>query len=379
MKIVCITAYTFPSKRAEPYHQKSLAEAFTAHARNDFLFVINGTIPPEFSNIPTLSVKAPKRARAIFYFFWFPRFVYAHKLSQSDTVVSSNDPYLLIAFIVWKRILRYKYRICADWHLLFDDWKDRFITRHCNYIITTTQRLKDVTVSRCGINPGKVLVAYGGIDESLLDVHRQDDVRKLRAQLQLPADAFLIGYAGTFRCMGLEKGLDTMLSALVHMPKQVHMVFVGGTKEEIKDYEQLARQLEVNERCLFFARQPFTKIMEYEQAMDILVIPYPDQHHFRDYGFPIKVWEYMATGRPIVYSDLDIIAEVLREKGTAFIPDDPISLARALTSIYDDPEQAMSISRKNIENVKQYTWSLKAGKILDFWGYATEKHTSTNI
>ena len=68
----------------------------------------------------------------------------------------------------------------------------------------------------------------------------------------------------------------------------------------------------------------------YEQASDVLVIPYPDKPHFRLYGFPMKVYEYMASQRPIVYSKLELAEEVLPDCGYGFVPDDPNDLVEKI-------------------------------------------------
>ncbi len=379
MKIVYVTSYSFPSTKAEPYHVKSLARAFTEHIGKNLLLVVYGTAPTEFDDILTFSTKKRKRLRTLFYFFWFPQFVRQHQLKNEDIVFLSNDPYLLLVFIFWRKVLGYSYKICADWHLLFEDWKDTVIARYCDYMVSTTKRLKDITVSKCGVPPEKILVAYGGVDENLL--FKKEDVSKqaLREELGLPQDAFLIGYAGTFRSLGLEKGLTTMLRALPELPSHMHMVFVGGTREQIPEYEVLADELGVKERCTIISRQPFEKIIRYELAMDVLVIPYPDQHHFRDYGFPIKVWEYMATGRPIVYSNLEIIDEVLHGRGTAFTPDSPQSLRDTILSIYDNFPAIETASKKNMIDIEDYTWNKKAQKILTFFGYTKKEQVIPHL
>lgn len=366
MKIVFITSYSFPSTKAEPHHVKSLAHAFTRHIGRNLLLVVYGSAPAEFGGINTYSTKKRKRFRTLFYFFWFPRFVYQNQLQNEDVVFLSNDPYLLLIFIFWRKIRGLKYKICADWHLLFEDWKDTVITRNCDYIVSTTERLKTLTVAKCGIPEEKILVAYGGVDESLLSTSVFEEKQIIRTELGLPGDAFLVGYAGTFQSLGLEKGLTTMINALPRLPKHISMVFVGGTREQIPEYEKLARELGVFNRCIFLNRQPFAKIFRYELAMDVLVIPYPDQHHFRDYGFPIKVWEYMATGRPIVYSNLAIINEVLNGRGTAFVPGDSESLAHTILSVHDNFSEAEKVSKKNIQDVALFTWEKKAQKILNF-------------
>lgn len=367
MKIVYITSYSFPSTKAEPYHVKSLAEALAARIGTNLHLVINGIIPPELEHIQTASIKKKKHFRTVFYLFWFLGFLYRSQLRGKDVVFISNDPYLLLIFIFWKKILRFKYKVCADWHLLFEDWKDNAIAQNCDYMISTTQRLKDITVSKCLVSGDKILVAYGGIDQNLLFKKDHIDKKTIREELGLPMDAFLVGYAGTFQSLGLEKGLKTMIDALPKLSKQTHMVFVGGTREQIPEYEALAHTRGVSDRCIFLGRQLFSKILQYEQAMDLLVIPYPDQHHFRDYGFPIKVWEYMAVGRPILYSNLAIIAEVLNGRGTPFTPDDSASLAEATRFVQDNFLEAEKVSEKNMTDVEQYTWDKKAQRIINFF------------
>lgn len=367
MKIVYITSYSFPSTKAEPYHVKSLARAFTEHLGQNALLVVYGTPPAEFDGIQAFPTKTHRRFRTLFYFFWFVQFIHKEKLMGSDVVFFSNDPYLLLIFVFWRTILFKKYKVCADLHLLFEDWKDTLITRYSDYLVSTTERLKSLAVTRCGTPPNKILVAYGGVDHELLGRNEHVEKELLRKEFGLPSDSFLVGYVGTFRSLGLEKGIGTMLRALPQLPEHVRMVFVGGTRDQIPEYAAIAKELGVLGRCMFIERQPFAKIMQYELAMDILTIPYPNQPHFRDYGFPIKVWEYMASGRPIVYSDLAIISEVLKGRGTPFTPDSPESLAKKIMYIAHNYEETERVSKKNTILITEYTWSKKGKKIIEFF------------
>ena len=166
--------------------------------------------------------------------------------------------------------------------------------------------------------------------------------------------------------MGFEKGIGTMIAALPQLEKNITMVFVGGSIPEIDGYTRVAEKEDCADRCIFVKRQPFDKVVEYELAMDVLVIPYPDKHHFRNYGFPMKVWEYMAAGRPIVYSNLEIIREVLQERATPFEAGSPRSLADSIRFVREGNESAEKISGKNPTEVKAYTWRARAENILNF-------------
>jgi len=80
----------------------------------------------------------------------------------------------------------------------------------------------------------------------------------------------------------------------------------------------------------------------------------------------MKVYEYMASGVPVLYSNLPIIDEVLSGFARAFTPDDPQSLAYELSDIIKNQGGAQHIAQKAKEKAKEYTWKEKAKTILQF-------------
>ena len=343
-----------------------MARAFTELLGKNFLFLVRGNIPDELKNINTMSVKLPKHFRAFFYFLRIPFLIISQKWNNYETIFFSYDPYLLSVIIFWRKFFRFKYSICSDWHQLFDDWRDKYVAKRSDYIISTSKRLKGILSSVCGIDRNKILVAYGGVNKNSFIEKAKIKKEEHRKRLGLPADLFLVGYIGGFRSVGMEKGLDTMIKALEYLDENIIMVFVGGSKQHISEYMVFAKEMDIEDRCIFVEKQPFKKVVEYELAMDILVIPYPDKHHFRDYGFPMKVWEYIASGRPIVYSNLEIIAEVLEGRGIPFQPDDEHCLADSILSIFNNIESAEKIDRENSSVVRSYTWKSRAENIIKF-------------
>lgn len=366
MKVVYITSYTFPSTRAEPYYLKSMAQAFVHSLGSDFLLMIRGKVPDELCCANAVSVHAPSRFKLLWYFFWFPFMCVKRKYRGNDVVFISNDPYLLIIFTIWKILSMSQYKICADWHQLFDDWKDHLIAYGATYNITTSKRLKELLVARCHVPEQKVLVAYGGIVPEPFLEKRKIPKEVLRKKLKLPEDKFLVGYLGGFVSVGFGKGLDTMIQALPYLNENIMLIFVGGAKDHRGEYEKLAQNLGLNHRCIFIGKQQFETLVEYEVALDVLAIPYPNKPHFRDYGFPLKVWEYMAAGRPIVYSNLAIIGEILEGCGIPFVPDNPESFAKVVSSVYEDVHAADTMAEKNTRNVYAYTWDERVSKIVKF-------------
>ncbi len=366
MKFSYVTSQKYPSSKADPFFWRSMAEAFQKTLGNDFVFVVRNTASEALPNFHTLSLSLPYRFRKILYFLVTPFLVMKQDWNGTDRIIFSADPYLLAIFIFWKKTLRLRYRVCSDWHQMFGDWKDSFIASGSDYLITTSERLKGKLVRECGVNPSKALVAYGGTNPTIFNERRTDDALALRTRLNLPEKMYLVGYVGAFKAIGQEKGLRTMIEALPLLPEEVKMVFVGGSSALINEYCEYAKEQGVDDRCFFLEKKPFPEFMDYELAMDILVIPYPDEPHFRDFGFPMKVWEYMAAGKPIIYSNLEIMAEILLNRGTAFKAGDAHNLAEAVVRVKDAGPIEITRAMQNITDVEAYTWQGRAKHIINF-------------
>ena len=75
----------------------------------------------------------------------------------------------------------------------------------------------------------------------------------------------------------------------------------------------------------------------------------------------------MASGVPIVVSDLPSLREVLNEFNAFFVePDNPRAFAEGIARVLGDKAFSQKISRRALENVKKYTWENRARNILDF-------------
>jgi glycosyltransferase involved in cell wall biosynthesis len=85
------------------------------------------------------------------------------------------------------------------------------------------------------------------------------------------------------------------------------------------------------------------------------------------YSSPLKLFEYMAQGLPIVASDLPAFREILRdgENAVLFKPGDPEALAGSLDRILHDPELAAGLGKRARLAAEDYTYTRRGQKILD--------------
>jgi len=90
----------------------------------------------------------------------------------------------------------------------------------------------------------------------------------------------------------------------------------------------------------------------------------------RYFTSPLKLFDAMAAGTPLVASDLDSIREIVRdgENGVLVDPDSPTALAAGLRRVLDDPPFAAAIAATARAEAAQYTWERRAERILDRLG-----------
>lgn len=362
MKFINPTFKKYPAKTADAIYGRKMSQAFQEILGKDFLLIVIKNEGDELKNINTQVFKLnATRFRFFHYILQLFLFVFKKRKTHKETVFFSND-YTLVSFLlILRKIFFLKYYVCVDWHMFGEDWKDGCMARHADLHITTTQQLKDLITESFNTNDKKIFVAYGGVDEKLFEV--QEDKNSLRARLSLPEGKKLIGYVGFFKTLGMSKGIDTMIRALVDLGDDYHMVFVGGKQDEIDFYTSFAKQQGVLDRCIFRGVLPQEEIFAYEKALDTLVIPYPKQPHFEKYGFPMKTYEYMLSRTSIIYSDLSILSEVLRPFGFSFKADDSKDLSRVIEYVDNHQNERQEKIELAERMGLELTW-LKKGKAI---------------
>jgi len=105
----------------------------------------------------------------------------------------------------------------------------------------------------------------------------------------------------------------------------------------------------------------------------VLVMPYTSRMTIKDgmaaaeFTSPIKLFEYMASRRPIVATALPTIKEVLEDCGNALLvkPDSVDSLVNGIKTVLVDHNLAEKISIQAARDVKKYTWEERVKKILN--------------
>lgn len=235
-------------------------------------------------------------------------------------------------------------------------------------IVVISQGIKDAFI-QFGFLPDRILVAHDGVDIEQFDLSIPKE--QARTELELPQNTWLVGYVGQLKTLGMSKGLDLLMEGFSSFHRKhpnSTLVIVGGASEDIRELQRLSQNFRIPSDAIIFAgRQSHGSIPKYLKALDVLVMTYPNQPHFANFMSPLKLFEYMASRRPIVTSDLPTIREVLNEDGAFMIrSDNSRAIAQALEDIFSHPKEAQQKAEQARSVVEQYSWRIRAQHILSF-------------
>jgi glycosyltransferase involved in cell wall biosynthesis len=166
------------------------------------------------------------------------------------------------------------------------------------------------------------------------------------------------------------KGTDGLLHAVRRLPDARLTVVGGQDPEDLQRLRALAARLEIASRVDFVGQVAPHRVGEYMARARIGVIPLPargfvEAEHFTS---PLKAFELMRAGVPIVATDLPSTREILRHDANAWLvaPDDPDALAAGIARLQSDRMLAARLVRQAALHVMDYTWTARARRILDF-------------
>jgi glycosyltransferase involved in cell wall biosynthesis len=224
---------------------------------------------------------------------------------------------------------------------------------HAHVVVTVSDVLREELVER-GVPPERIACYPNCVDTDLYDARRfgDEDIAALRARHGIDRDACLATFIGTF---GHWHGADLLARAIAALVdddeewvkrQQLHFMLVGdGLKmpevRAILDHERYAPYVTLT------GLVPQEEGPAHLAASDLLLsphVPNPDGTPF--FGSPTKLFEYMATGKPIVASALNQISDVLTPALSATVlPSSPPTPESAEVAVLTEPGNAADVLR----------------------------------
>ena len=234
-----------------------------------------------------------------------------------------------------------------------DIYKKSIVGNKKLILTAITSNLADQISELFQIDRKIIQISPSGVDKSRFSKHILN-FNKIRKTIM---------YIGSLHS---NRGIDSFILASKHVNEHDFLI-VGGTEQ---DSDKLKVKFNLNNKSnlKFVSHQTHSKISDYYNNADILILPMTsNQSHTRLYSSPNKLFEYMASGKPIIASDLPSINEVVTHNHSAllFKPDDSNDLTKKIYKLVNNKKLAEKLSLNSLNLVDNYTWQTKARNMLD--------------
>lgn len=308
------------------------------------------------AGMPVVRAWAPLRPAALRHFCCGLTLPLRRQFRQADLVYTRNLWVAWLALVFGQRVVFDHYRPWPEQIPPLQLWIHRLIC-HRRFLVNishseyTRARYLDI-----GIAPDKLHCVRNGFEPSRLAAPVPPDVAKRR--IGIDSDKKTVVYTG--RING-KKGLELVIDAARRLPDHV-FILVGSQANGV--IEALAS---TTTNVLIVPWQSAEAIGQYIFAADVLLIP-PSLKPLTEFGstvIPLKLYLYMASGRPILAGDTPDLREVLQDGRNALLccPDCVESLVAGIRALTEVPGLARGLAATALADSRELTWAARARRI----------------
>lgn len=325
--------------------------------------------------VPVLSKKSSVTFFS-FYFFLFFQFIFYFFKSRPDVIYTRHQQMEWLT--TWTRlILPVKYVIevngVSTVELAIYSQSRRLIKmtqrlewmvfRLPHLIVTPHRNIRDALCQNYGLNPDRFLVVSNGANP---DIFRPMDAGECRRRLNLDKDGIYLIFVGSFKKWhGIDRIVKVFPRLLEKIPK-IHLLLVGDGDQR-PSMERFVLENKIESRVHFLGKKKFEEIPPIINAADLCVAPYFDELLNQTGISPLKIYEYMACGKPVISSPLGGLETLFHtyEIGALVDSKDPEDWVPAIEDLINDEERRRHLganARKALEEV--FAWPVICEKIL---------------
>ncbi|HVW82862.1 MAG TPA: glycosyltransferase [Candidatus Paceibacterota bacterium] len=348
-RLLYATSALFPSQMANRVQILSMARAF--HEALGERFILG--IPAQSVLVEGFQIARVPGSTWSFALAWR----YANLIRRERiTHVFCREERLLYFLMLFSRLAGVRVEFVFEAHWVLDNSFFRAVVRRADRIIATASGVM-TDLAPLEIPQNRLAIEPNGVDLAVYTT--LPDADTTRARYKIAEGARLIGYTGS---IGVHdwKGVDILLEAARAAPPGWLFWLVGGEPKEVGELR--ARYPDVR----FEGYQAHAQIAAIQAACDILVLPNKSRDPASErYTSPLKLFEYMASGAPILASDLPSAREIVSEEEVVFFTaGDATALCAGIAQIFADPEAARARAARARAKAGEHTWSARARRIV---------------
>ncbi len=215
---------------------------------------------------------------------------------------------------------------------------ERVMIRRSRVVIVICQSLEE-TVRGIDQDARTILIenAPGSSDDQATD----EEAVAVRRRFGLSSSTPVVLYTGTFEAY---QGLDLLFEAMAHVHRSIPeatLVLAGGKPGQVDKARRQARAAGIEDVAIFAGERPSTEMPGYLLACDVLVSP-----RSRGTNTPLKIYQYLRSGKPIVATRLLTHTQVLSDDTAILTGTSPREFADGILAALQDPNRAAAIGTR---------------------------------
>lgn len=249
------------------------------------------------------------------------------------------------AWLYWLKYLGYK--------LVFAS-----AVKRAKKIITPSKFVKKEIIREYLIDSSKIEVTYEGFDHKIQN--QKKEVLK-KYQIEKP---FLL-YVGS---VYPHKNVENLIKAVVILNQENHpsfpkitLVIICGRSVFWQRLQSKIKEMNVEDLVKMTGFVPDEELGSFYQ--EALVFTFPSLSE----GFGLPGLEAMATGTPVIASDIPVLREIYGNAAEYFNPLDPEEMAKKINEVITNDKIRNNLTRKGLERVKDFSWQKMASQTLQIY------------
>jgi len=214
---------------------------------------------------------------------------------------------------------------------------ERFMIRRSRVVIVICPALEETVRA---IEPRAHTIVIENAPGSIVDGAAPEAASALRQSLGIGAETPLVIYTGTFEAY---QGLDLLFDAMAVVGRErpdVRLLLAGGQPGQIDRAKLQARAASIDALTIFAGERPAAEIPAFLQAADVLVSP-----RCRGTNTPLKIYQYLRSGKPIVATRLLTHTQVLNDETAILTAPTAAEFARGILTALTDRDRARRVGR----------------------------------
>ncbi len=232
--------------------------------------------------------------------------------------------------------------------------------KHFIGIITISEILKERYVE-AGVPKEKIIILNGGVD--IRKFHFRDP-SYARRKMGISSTSKIVTYSGS---LSPDRGIFYLINAAKNL-KDIQFLFIGGNGNQIRFWKKRCAENKIS-NVLFMGYVEHYRVPLLLAASDILILPYTSDLETYQWMSPIKLFEYIAAGKPIIASDLSSLTKLLHNNLNSLVIPEKNSRAieDAIFLLLSNPLLAARISSQAASDAKLFDIKERAVSILKYF------------